>query len=85
MSDDTAVTPGEAAREEAARQLVILLFGLAGAIAFVWVQRSTADPDLARSWRMRAAKASERAHARLARWAWGRAEAARLAYEGERA
>ena len=80
-ADEPVVSPADAARAEAARQLVILVFGIAGAVALVWLQRTVAQPDAARSARMRVAKASERCHARLAKWAWSRAEAARVAYE----
>ena len=81
MPDETAA---DVARTEAARQLIILVFGIAGALAFVWVQRSAANPDAARSGRMRLAKSAERGWARLAAWSWEKAEAARVAYEKDR-
>ena len=85
-----AGSPEEAAasavvRDEAARQAVILAFGVLSVVLMVWVQRHAADPDWFRSQRMRSAKVSERLLARLAGWSWQRAERARLAYESERA
>jgi hypothetical protein len=85
MPDDTTPTPGDAARAETARQVVVLLFGAASLVMYVWVQRWAADPDQARTWRMRAAKTSERGWARVAGWSWRRAEQARLTYERESA
>jgi hypothetical protein len=82
--------PDEAAsssvvKDETARQAVILAFGVASVLVYVWAQRWAADPDLARSGRMRATKQAERAWARLAAWAWHRAEQARRAYEKDSA
>jgi hypothetical protein len=72
-------------KDETARQAIILIFGVASVLVYVWAQRWAADPDLARSGRMHASKRIERAYARLAAWAWHRAEAARRAYEKDRA
>ena len=77
--------PSEAAQEEAARQAVILVFGVAAVAAYVFVQRAVAGPDFLRTWRMRAAKAAERNFAGLAGSAWRAAERARRAYEAETA
>lgn len=49
-------TPAEAAKSEAAKQAVILLFMMAGMIAVMAVQ----DPDFLRTLRMRLAAASSR-------------------------
>jgi hypothetical protein len=81
MADDTA----DVLREEAARQAVILAFGVAGMVLVIWAQRRAADPDAARTLRMRAAKGGERFLARLAAWSWGQAERARRAYEQDAA
>jgi len=78
-------TPAEAARTEMARQIVILVFSVAGVVAYVWAQRQATDPDLSRTTRMRASKGLERGWARLAGWAWRQAERARLAYERDSA
>lgn len=78
-------TPADAAQTEAARQAVILAFGVVGVLVMVWAQRSAGDPDFYRGQRMRAAKASERALARMAAWCWKRAERARLSYDKDAA
>ena len=78
-------TPGDVAQAEVARQVVILLFSVAGVLLYVWVQRWAGDPDMVRSQRMRLAKGSERFWAKLAARAWKLAEAARLEYEREAA
>jgi hypothetical protein len=78
--DDTS----SVVRDETARQAVILAFGVVSVLVYVWAQRWAADPDLSRTGRMRAAKHAERAWARLAGWAWRRAEQARVAYERDR-
>lgn len=82
--DEQTESPG-VVREEIARQSVILAFGLAGAVAMVWVQRRmhTATADDWALLRMRAAKLSERAAATAAGRCWQLAERARLAYERE--
>jgi hypothetical protein len=72
-------------RDETARQAVILLFGVASVLVYVWAQRWATDPDMSRTTRMRAVKHAERGWARLAGWAWRRAEHARLAYERDSA
>jgi hypothetical protein len=74
----------EIAKDEAARQAIILAFSIVGVVVMVWAQRHAADPDAARTIRMRGAKSSERWFARLAAWSWHQAEAARLRYEGDR-
>jgi hypothetical protein len=77
--------PADIAANEAARQAVILVFSIAGILVMVAAQRAAADPDFYRGLRMRAAKTAERVSARLAAWAWRRAERARRAYEGDAA
>jgi hypothetical protein len=79
--DETTASSSSVVKDETARQAVILAFGVASVLVYVWAQRWAADPDLARSGRMRATKQAERVWARLAGWAWRRAEAARRAYE----
>ena len=76
-------TPGETAQNEAARQAVILIFGIVSVLLMVAAQRAAADPDFYRTVRMRAAKASERMLARAAACAWRAAERARLRYESD--
>ena len=73
-----------AARAEAARQAVMLAAMLIAVPVIAWLERKATQPDAARELRMRAAKASERAWARLAAWSWRRAERYRQAYETER-
>jgi heme A synthase len=80
--DDQQPTP---ARDEAARQAIILAFSVVGVIVMIWAQRHASDPDAARTVRMRTAKGAERAYAHAAAWAWRQAERARLAYERDRA
>jgi hypothetical protein len=83
---DTPASPaGSTAREETTRQAIILVFSIAGVLLMIAAQRAAADPDFYRSLRMRAAKSLERAAARAAAWSWGRAEAARVAYDRESA
>jgi|HubBroStandDraft_3_1064219.scaffolds.fasta_scaffold132622_2 hypothetical protein len=78
-------SPAGAVKSEAARQAVILAFGVVSVLVMVWAQRAAGDPDFYRSQRMRAAKASERILARLAARAWRLAEAARREYDRESA
>lgn len=78
---DTAGT----VQAEAARQAVILAFSIVGVLIMVWAQRASSDPDFHRAARMRAAKAGERAAARLAARAWRLAERARRSYERDTA
>jgi hypothetical protein len=82
--EQPAGTPAETARREAARQAVILAFGIVTIVIYTWGQRHLAKPDSARSVKMSVARNGERAYARLAAWSWKRAEAFRQAYEGER-
>jgi hypothetical protein len=84
MSPEEQGSSTSPVKDETARQAVILAFGVVSVLVYVWAQRWAADPDLARSGRMRAARHAERGWARLAGWAWRRAEQARLAYERER-
>jgi hypothetical protein len=72
-------------RDEAARQAVALLFGVAAIVIYAVAQRKMAHPDSMRTERMRALKVAERAAARAAGWLWGQAERARKAYERESA
>lgn len=81
QASDTAAT----VKGEAARQAVILAFGIVSVLVMVAAQRAAGDPDFYRSQRMKAAKASERLLARLAARAWKLAEAARREYESESA
>jgi len=92
MPEDAA----SAARTEAARQGVVLLFTVAGIIVsyigymklgkdFQQAQRNASDPDYERGQRMRQAKMTERMFAKLAWWAYRQAEKARVAYERDRA
>jgi len=93
MSEAEAVeSPGGAAREEAARQLVALAVTVMTVPLLVWLERAASDPDMARTMRMRAARVAERVAARAAAAAtlaagklWEAAERARVAYEAERA
>jgi hypothetical protein len=78
---DTAGT----VQAEAARQAVILAFGIVSVLIMVWAQRASSDPDFYRAARMRTAKASERLLARLAARAWKSAERARRSYEQDTA
>lgn len=75
----------DAVQAEAARQAVILVFGIISVLVMVAAQRAAADPDFYRGQRMKAAKAAERGLARVAAWAWRRAERARLRYEDDTA
>lgn len=72
-------------KDETARQVVVLLFGVASVLLYVWAQRWAADPDVVKTSRMQAMKKTERAYARAAAWCWRRAEQSRLAYERDRA
>ena len=56
QQDTTAAT----VKGEAARQAVILAFGIVSVLVMVAAQRAAGDPDFYRSQRMKAAKASER-------------------------
>ncbi|HWM96720.1 MAG TPA: hypothetical protein VNO54_06650 [Streptosporangiaceae bacterium] len=79
---ETAPTPGETAQNEAARQAVILLFGIASVLLMVAAQRAAHDPQ---GLKMAVTKGAERLLARLAGQAWRAAERARVAYERESA
>jgi hypothetical protein len=72
-------------RDEAARQAVALLFGVAAVVIYAVAQRKVSQPDSLRTERMRLLKQAERCAARSAGWLWGQAECARLAYERESA
>jgi len=78
-------TPADLAQAEAARQAVILAFGVVSVMIMVWAQRASSDPDFARRARMRAARQGERLAGRVAARAWQLAERARLAYERDQA
>jgi hypothetical protein len=82
---ETVPTPGQTAQNEAARQAVILAFGIASVLLMIAAQKASGDPDFWRSCRMWAAKQRERFLARLAARSWRAAERARLAYERESA
>ena len=81
QQDTTAAT----VKGEAARQAVILAFGIVSVLVMVAAPRAAGDPDFYRSQRMKAAKASDWLLARLAARAWKLAEAARREYESESA
>ena len=85
MSEQAAVTPGDSAKDEAARQAVILLFSVAGVLLMVAAQRAAGNPDFYRGLRMRWAKAVERTLARVAARSWAGAEQARRWYEDDSA
>jgi len=72
-------------RDEAARQAVALLFGVAMVVIAAVAQRKAAQPDAMRTERMRVLKEAERQLASLASWSWRQAERARRAYEAESA
>lgn len=84
--------PGSVAKEEAARQLVMIAGGLVLIIAAAWAERYFTSPDAhammaARLGRARQAapgrawKAAERSAATVAARAWKVAEAARVQHE----
>ena len=85
MTDDQPDRAAAVAREEAARQLVALAATLAVLPVAWWLERHMHDPAAVSQLRMRAAKAAERACATAAARLWQLAEAARRAYEAERA
>jgi hypothetical protein len=85
VTEQASDSPAVTAKAEAARQLVILAFGIAGVLIMVWAQRASSDPDFYRAARMRAAKVSERLAARVAARSWGLAERARRSYESDAA
>jgi hypothetical protein len=76
-------TAAAAAREEGARQAVALCAMAVAIPLAVWLERRMSGPDATRQWRMRCAKAGERAAAQTAAAAWGWAERFRRAYEAE--
>ena len=71
------------ARDEAARQLVILAAGLAFVGLAAWLERVMSSPDAARTIKMHGAHQAEVALATLAAWSWRWAERARVAYQAE--
>lgn len=74
----------DAAREEAARQVVWLAAMLLAIPLLAWLERKATDPDAMRRAKMWAAKEAERFCATSA-WAWWQwAETARRVYESER-
>jgi hypothetical protein len=85
MDPQPVPTPAESAQNEAARQTVMLVFGVLSVLLMVAAQRAAADPDFYRRARMRAAKLREKSLARLAGWSWRKAEQARVAYDRESA
>lgn len=82
MSDERE-RPADTAKRVGTEQ-AIKIAALAASVLIVSMQRQLTEADFWRGLRMRAAKTSERAHARLAAWAWHRAESSRKAYESER-
>jgi hypothetical protein len=79
MPDD----PDSTVRDEAARQAIALVFGVAMMVIAAAAQRKATQPDAWRTERMRILKAAERQLAQLAAWSWQKAERARVAYERE--
>jgi hypothetical protein len=79
---DPAGAAKEAAAAEAARQIVSTIGLVAFSVLAVYLQRHAADPDFARTLRMRAARTAEGRLARLGIWALTQAERQRQAYEG---
>ena len=73
----------ESVGREITGQMIGLAFTIAAAVVVVMVQRYASDPDFERTWRMRAAKRSERFCASLAARLWSVAEKARLRYEAD--
>lgn len=71
----------EAAAAAGAEQAVALIGTVIMCVVAVFLQRHLADPDVVRTWRMRAARAAEGRLARLGVWALGQAERHRQAYE----
>jgi len=81
---ETTETPGDVARKEAARQAVILVFGIAGALLLIAVQKrihggllavidaeqARIDPAGAARRRMEDARARERRWGKAAVWLW---------------
>lgn len=78
-------TTADTARDEAARQAVILAFSIIGVLLMVAAQRAAGDPDFYRTIRMRATKGAERLLAMAAARAWRAAERARQLYERDSA
>ncbi len=74
----------DAMRAEAARQAIALVGGIILVLAAAFIERKAHEPDAWRTWRMRAAKAAERAAATGAARLWAQAERARRAYESDR-
>lgn len=72
-----------AAREEAARQGVWIVAMLVAIPLLAWAERKATHPDTAREWKMRAARAGERAAAHAAAHAWRAAEWCRKSYESQ--
>lgn len=78
-------TPGEVAREEAARQGVWLVAMAVAIPLLTWIERQATQPDALKTLKMRGALAAERFCMDAARnWA-GLADRARAVYEAERA
>lgn len=85
MSDQPDAAPERTARDEAARQAVMLAFSVVSVLLAVAAQRAAHDPDFYRTIRMRLTKGAERFLAMTAARAWRAAERARQAYERESA
>lgn len=75
----------EVAKEEMTRQMVILVFSIAGVCATVWVMQGLSDPDTFRTVRMGTALAAKRKFQewsdRMQEWA----DKAATAYNREKA
>lgn len=82
--DERAPDPGGAAREEMARQGIMVIGMAVAVVVAALVERRATDPDFLPALKMRAAKQAERFCAQSAAGWWRLAERARLAYEAER-
>lgn len=96
MSGEDLLSPRQVAEREAARQAVMLLFGVAGALLVMVIHKRLLREFMpaAGEIRMREAKARERRYGRAAVWLWRldllqlarkaelRSAAARSEYEG---
>lgn len=83
MADEPTKTT-DVVREETARQAVILLFSVAGAVITVAAMRSVSNPDGWKTTKMATARAVESYAMRQAAWWAGLADRASRWYERER-
>lgn len=99
MDEVLTPTPGQVAQNEAAKQAVVLVFGLVTAVIIMRLQRKMVhqltqppDVDAERTERMRFALKTEAVWNRIGAWAskaavaaWRMGDKARAAYEADRA